>query len=117
MMKKLQCFFQVRSLIAGAAMAALMLLSLPASAQGVLSSAQTGTIQAEAQDDGYLIISGQRYEFDDVLSQVFINGEQVEDEVIDVGLVVRYTVNRDGVLTRLEVLGPRNLIQSLVEEC
>ena len=93
----------------------LMTISFSASAQGVLSGqrTQTGTIQQESQDGGYLVISGQRYDYDNTITLVFLNGEQVEDEVLDEGLVVRYTVDGNGVLTRIELLGPANLIQSL----
>jgi hypothetical protein len=95
---------------------AFLLASFTASAQGVLSSGgstQTGTIQVEAQDDGYLTISGKNYEFSNELTQIYLNGEQVGDHVLDEGLVVRYTVNSGGVLIRLEVLGPINMIEAL----
>ena len=97
---------------------AFLLASFSASAQGVLSpsgTTQTGTIQVEAQDDGYLTISGKNYEFSNELTLIYLNGEQVGDHVLDEGLVVRYTANRDGVLIRLEVLGPMNLIEALEE--
>lgn len=92
----------------------LLLAPFSVSAQGVLSSAntQTGTIQVEAQDDGYLTISGQNYTFSNELSLVFLDGDQVGDHILDEGLVVRYTLNNDGVLTRIEILGPRELIQT-----
>lgn len=91
----------------------LLLASSMASAQGVLTSTQTGTIQQESQDDGYLVISGQRYGYSDALTTIFLNGEQVDAEVLDEGLVVRYTLNRDGMLVRIELLGPANLLPAL----
>lgn len=107
--------FRNSSAVARGLALVLMLASFSVSAQGVLSSTntQTGTIQVEAQDDGYLTISGQNYTFSSELSLVFLNGEEVGDQALDEGLVVRYTLNRDGVLTRIEILGPINLIQSL----
>ncbi len=112
-MKYLLLCYRNSSLAARTIALLLMLASFSASAQGVLSNTQTGTIQAEAQDDGYLTISGQNYVFRTGTSQVFLNGEQVGDEVLDEGLVVRYTLNRDGVLARIEILGPITMIQAL----
>lgn len=91
---------------------AFLLASATVSAQGVLSGAQTGTIEAESQDDGYLIITGRRYKFSDGESLVFLNGEQVGAEVLDEGMVVRYTL-RGGMLSRIEILGPINLLPKL----
>lgn len=93
----------------------LMISSFSVTAQGVLSGArtQTGTIQAESQDDGFLVISGQRYGYDNTLTLVFLNNEQVDGEILDEGLVVRYTTDGNGVLIRVDVLGPANLIQSI----
>lgn len=90
----------------------LVLLSAPASAQSVLAGSQTGTIQAEAQDDGYLTISGRNYTFSSD-TQVFLNGQQISTGDLDEGMVVRYTLNNAGALTRIEILGPRNLIRAL----
>ena len=116
-MKYLLRMFRNSSAVAGGFTLLCMFASFSISAQGVLSSTntQTGTIQVEAQDDGFLTISGQNYTFSSELSLVFLNGEQVGDQVLDEGLVVRYTLNGDGVLTRIEILGPINLIQSLEE--
>jgi hypothetical protein len=94
---------------------ALLLASLPATAQGVLTSAQTGTIQLEAQDDGYITISGQNYGYDNEITQVILNGQEIGSNALDEGLVVRYTLNGDGVLTRIEILGPMNMIRALEE--
>lgn len=90
----------------------IMFASFSLSAQGVLSNTptQTGTIQVEAQDDGYITISGRNYGYLDGVSLVYLNGEQVPSESLGEGVVVRFTVNGDGVLTRLELLGPAALL-------
>ena len=93
----------------------LLLASMSAAAQGVLTSAQTGTIQLEAQDDGYITISGQNYGYDNQITQVTLNGEEIGGDALDEGLVVRYTLNGDGRLTRIEILGPMNMIRALEE--
>ena len=85
------------------------------SAQGVLSGSRTGTIEGLHQSDDYLTISGRNYGFHNDVTVVFYDGEQVETNFLNEGLVVRFVVNRDGVLTRIEVLGPLNLIEALVE--
>ena len=94
---------------------ALLLASFFATAQGVLTGAQTGTIQVEGQDDGYITISGQNYGYDNQITQVTLNGEEIGSDALDEGLVVRYTLNSDGVLTRIEILGPMNMIRALEE--
>lgn len=115
-MKYLRLIFGNSCAVARGLALVCMLASFSLNAQGVLSNAQTGTIQVDAQDDGFLTISGNNYGFDNGLSLVFLNGEEVGSEVLDEGLVVRYTLNGDGVLTRLEILGPINLIRSLEED-
>jgi len=112
-MKQLRRLLGDSSLVARILAVTLMIASFWLSAQGVLSSTQIGTIQVEAQDDGFLTISGQNFGFSSELSLVFLNGKQVGDETLDEGLAVRYILNGDGILTRIEILGPINLIQSL----
>ena len=89
--------------------------SVVVSAQGVLSGSRTGTIEGMHQSDDYLTISGRNYGFHNDVTVVFYDGKQVETNFLNEGLVVRFVVNRDGVLTRIEVLGPLNLIEALVE--
>jgi len=85
------------------------------SAQGVLSGARTGTIEEINQTDYYLTISGRNYDYDHSITQVFYAGNEERLHFLNEGLVVRFVVNRDGVLTRIEVLGPVGLIQALEE--
>lgn len=85
------------------------------SAQGVLSGSRTGTIEGLHQSDDYLTISGRDYGFHNDVTLIFYDGEEVGTDFLNEGLVVRFVVNRDGVLTRLEILGPLNLIEALVE--
>jgi hypothetical protein len=85
------------------------------SAQGVLSGSQTGTIEGMHQSDDYLTISGRNYGFHNDVTHVFYDGEEVATNFLNEGLVVRFVVNRDGVLARIEVLGPLNLIKALIE--
>ena len=81
----------------------------------MLTGAQTGTIQLEAQDDGYITISSRNYGYDNEITQVILNGQEIGSNALDEGLVVRYTLNGDGVLTRIEILGPMNMIRALEE--
>ncbi len=93
----------------------LLSFTVIADAQSVLSGSQTGTIQGMHQGDGFLTISGRDYGFHNDVSLVFYDGEEVGDNFLNEGLVVRFVVNNDGILTRIEVLGPLNLIQALEE--
>ncbi|MEX0962627.1 MAG: hypothetical protein WDZ52_01110 [Pseudohongiellaceae bacterium] len=114
-MKFIQHIFSSRIFLLRALALSFLLLPFAASAQGVLAGAQTGTIQLEAQDDGYLTISGRNLTFSNVLTEVYLNGERVGGETLDEGMVVRYTLNNDGVLARIEILGPINVIKVLEE--
>lgn len=85
------------------------------SAQGVLSGAQTGTLEGMYQADRYLTISGRDYGFRNGVTEIFYDGNKVRSNFLNIGLVVRFVVNRDGVLSRIEILGPVNLIEALEE--
>ncbi len=85
------------------------------SAQSVLSGAQTGTIEDIRRSEGVLVISGRDHGFNFDVTQVFYDGEEVGSDFLNRGLVVRFVLNRSGVLARIEVLGPLNLIEALEE--
>lgn len=112
-MKTLRQLFSDSAFLVLAVVLGIAMIPASASAQNVLAGAQTGTIQLEAQDDGYLTISGRNYTFSSELTQVFLNGAQIDSGNLDEGMVVRYTLSNSGVLTRIEILGPRNLIRAL----
>ena len=87
--------------------------SVLASAQGVLSRPQTGTVQMLRQDDGYIIISGNNYGFDYQVTVVVLAGEEIDSANLDEGMVVRYTLDDMGMLIRVEIIGPANKIRIL----
>ena len=102
-------FRQVRLGLFGLA----LLFGATAYAQDVLSGAQTGTLQLMRQDDGYITISGRNYNFDNEVSKVFLGGDEVDSATLDEGMVVRYTLNRQGVLLRIEIIGPASKINAI----
>ncbi len=73
----------------------------------------TGTIEHLDQDNGFVTISGQRHGFSDQATQVFIADSQVGAQTLDVGMVVRYTLNASGTLLRVEIIGPDEKLQFL----
>jgi len=90
-----------------------LLFGASAYAQDVLPGAQTGTLQLMRQDDGYITISGRNYNFDNEVSKVFLGGDEVDSAMLDEGMVVRYTLNRQGVLLRIEIIGPASKINAI----
>ena len=82
-------------------------------AQDVLPGAQTGTLQLMRQDDGFITISGRNYNFDNEISKVFLSGDEVDSAMPDEGMVVRYTRNQQGVLLRIEIIGPASKIRAI----
>jgi hypothetical protein len=75
-------------------------------------STQVGTIQTLDQGAGLVVISGRRYGYDDELLSVYYDGESVDSIILDEGLVVRYMVNTEQVVTQMELLGPNDKIQA-----
>ena len=91
----------------------LLMLSFatPVSAQGVLSASQTGVIQdLVGEGPGQLVISGTLYNYSTDVTEFSLRGETVSDGDLELGMVVRFTL-RDGILERVEIIGPNNLIQ------
>ncbi len=74
---------------------------------------RTGTIENLDQDNGFVSISGQRHGFSDRVTLVFIGDRQVGAQTLDVGMVVRYTLNGEGTLLRIEIIGPNDMLQLL----
>ena len=115
-MKKLAKLIQMSSKI-GALVGMCWMVSVPAIAQGVITGpSQTGVIQAKSgSGDGLaLIISNVEYKYDGDITVFTIRGTEVSDADLTVGMVVRFTIE-DGVLDRVEVLGPNNLIEDFDE--
>ena len=100
--------------------AVLLLLMLGYSAvvaaQNVLAGAQVGTIQLVRQDDGYITISGTNHNFDYEVTVVTIGGEEYDSTYLNEGMVVRFTLNRERVLERIEIIGPANLVRQVTPE-
>jgi len=90
----------------------LLLLCLMA-AQGFAQNEQTGTIEALDQDNGFVTISGGRFGFSDNVTQVYLEDRIIGPQKMDVGMVVRFTVNASGTLVRVELIGPNAMLQVL----
>ncbi len=72
-----------------------------------------GTIEALDQDNGSLTISGQVLPFSDAVTQVFLEQRQIPASRIDLGMVVRYTLDASGTLLRIELIGPHERLMEL----
>lgn len=81
----------------------------PANAQEVLM----GTIEKLDQDNGSLTISGQVLPYSDAVTQVFLEDRQIPAGRIDLGMVVRYTLDASGTLLRIELIGPSDKLMEL----
>jgi hypothetical protein len=81
----------------------------------VRGSTQVGTIQALDETAGLVVISGRRYGYDDELLSVYYDGKTVDSMILDEGLVVRYMVNNEEVVTQMELLGPDDKIRTFFE--
>jgi len=104
------------NLVVGLRLVLLLLIlgsSISLKAQAVLSGSQTGTIQDMQRSDGIFTISNRNYGFDEELTRVFYDGTEVGPDFLNEGIVVRFVVNRDGLMVRIEVLGPIENILAL----
>lgn len=81
--------------------------------QAFAQSEQTGTIEVLDQDNGFVIISGTRFGFSDSVTQVYLEDRLIGPEKMDIGMVVRYTVNANGTLMRVELIGPSAMLEML----
>ena len=50
-----------------------------------------------------------------MLLSVYHDGETISPIILDEGIVVRYMVNNEGVVTQIEVLGPDDKIRGFWE--
>lgn len=75
---------------------------------------QTGVIELQELEDYFLTISGTRYAFDYGLSKVFLGGEEVGAAYLDTGMVVRFILDLQATLIKIEILGPFDKIRPLL---
>ena len=81
--------------------------------QAFAQNEQTGTIEILDQDNGSVTISGSRFGFSDSVTQVYLEDRLIGPEKMDVGMVVRFTVNASGILARVELIGPSAMLRML----
>lgn len=74
-------------------------------------STLVGTIEAKAEDDGYLTISGTNYSFDSEVTEVYLRDSLVRASAINEGMSVRFSLDARGTLIRIDILGPFNQIR------
>jgi len=74
---------------------------------------QMGTVEKLDQDNGSLTISGRVFPYSDAITEVFLEGQRIGAEKIDLGMVVRYTLDTAGTLLRVELIGPNDKLMEL----
>jgi hypothetical protein len=72
-----------------------------------------GTVDGKAEDDGYITISGTNYGFDSEITEVYLRNNLVRSGVINEGMSVRFSLNAQGTMIRIDILGPFNQIRLL----
>lgn len=90
----------------------LSFVAIGASAQGVIQPARTGVFELIEHFEEYIIISGVQFGIDLEEVEVVLRGEPLDYTYLEEGMVVRYTL-RNGMIIRMEVLGPNNLIENI----
>lgn len=74
---------------------------------------QTGTIESLQQDAGFIVVSGQRYRVSNGSTRVYLGQREMRLHDLDNGMVIAYATNGAGVLLRVDLLGPADLIRAL----
>lgn len=72
-----------------------------------------GTIENLDQDNGSITISGVTLGYSDEITQVFLEDQQMESQNLDTGMVVSYISNANGMLVRINLLGPAEKLMLL----
>jgi hypothetical protein len=78
----------------------------------VASQVLVGTVDAMAQDDGFITISGGNYSYSED-TEVYLRGELVDSVTIQEGLSVRISIDAQGNLLRIDILGPQSMLRLL----
>lgn len=72
-----------------------------------------GTIDAVMQDDGYIVIDDNTFDLKGGEVSVSYRGREVRLSFLSPGITIRYTTDSDGVITRIELIGPANVLEQL----
>ncbi|GAB5498658.1 MAG: hypothetical protein PsegKO_09690 [Pseudohongiellaceae bacterium] len=72
-----------------------------------------GTVDGKAEDDGYITISGTNYDFDSEITEVYLRNNLVRSGIIDEGMAVRISLDAQGTMIRIDILGPFNQLRLL----
>ncbi len=94
----------------------LLCIAMTVSAQqAVIGNSLVGTIQLLDHDNNSITIASQEYGYDESLFQVFYDGDEVSHTILDEGIVVRFYINQERMITRMELLGPIDKIREFFE--
>jgi hypothetical protein len=83
--------------------------------QAVIGNSLVGTIQLLDFDTNIVTISSQDYGYDEALFQVFYDGNVVPYTILDEGIVVRFYIDSQRMITRMELLGPIDKVRAFFE--
>lgn len=81
----------------------------------LLSGSKTGKLEEIHESDNFMTISGRNYDFHNDTIEVYYEGKRVRTHFLNEGLVLRFVLDKDGVLAKIEILGPVDLIVALEE--
>ena len=94
---------------------AIALILLLSSALHATQNTQLGTIEKLNQDNGFITISGIRRKYSDRTTQIFLRGKHLGAEVLNVGMIVRYSLDSSATLSKIELLGPVHQLRLLIK--
>ncbi|MDT8427360.1 MAG: hypothetical protein RQ757_01180 [Pseudomonadales bacterium] len=77
------------------------------------TEALTGIIEKLDQDYGSITVSGRVLGYSETVTRIYIGQRRVGAQALDTGMVVRYVLDAQGTLLRMELLGPAEKLQML----
>lgn len=73
----------------------------------------TGIIEHLNQDHGSITVSGRTLGYSERITRIYIGQRRVGAQSLDTGMVVRYILDAQGTILRMELLGPAEKLQML----
>ena len=102
---------RVRFRLLSALAPCLLAVTLTLWGQGLLAAEMpaVGTIQSLQQDGGIIRISGRNFNYSDEFVKIRFGDVDVEPQTLTEGMIVRYTLNSQGYLENIDIVGPSRL--------
>lgn len=91
----------------------IVFLSMTVGQLAAQGPSQTGTIDDINQDEGYIVIDGDTFSYDDGEVSIVYRNEQVPTTVLGAGLRISYRLGQRGNVVEIVLLGPMSRLEQI----